>query len=197
MDIILLARTEKRDSYYPGFAKIYHEYRVRLIANDERDQHAKDYGENKLYSMKEVWVFEKGTILKQDDKIIKESWSAFDWAESAEQAAQGSTETSYLTAQSLHYTHQNAMKYHSYINTLQTQINGLKHAVRSLGGKYNDLYEQALKKKRLYSKAQKGKAPQNIIDQIKAELSAQYDTEMITLKAELETAKKALEGLQK
>lgn len=195
MDIILLARTEAHESHTIDNATIHYEYRVRLLSNDERDQHAKDYGASRLYSMKEVWVFEKGTIWKQDNEIIKETWNTFDWADSAEQAAKGSTETAYLTAESLHYLHQDAVKYYCGVNILKTKIDGLEFAIRALGNKYNDLYEQALKKKRLYSKAQKDQAPQAVIAALKVELHMQYDAEKITLQVELDTAQTALKEI--
>ncbi len=195
MTIITLARTEERDSYNMPDTMIYHEYRVSLLTNAERNQHARIYGENRLYSMNEAWAFEKGLIWKQNGKVIKESWDVFDWQDSAEKAAKGSADYAYLTAQSLHYMHQNAVKYYFDINTLRTKIDGLEHAVRSLGSKYNDLYTATLKKKRLFSKAQKNAAPQTVIDQIKAELSRQYNAEKITLQEQLTTAQTALKEI--
>ena len=156
---ILIARSERRESVAEANVFWWIEWRVAPVAGGR-------------------WELQRG--YRGGRAGIDEGWHAMARCDSAREAARaGSGDSSYYRAESLHPLHAEAAAYlglerrrAQWVERVRRIAQGERLAVAVREGR--DAYEAALKRARLWGKAQKGEAPADKVEAIRAPLLAKH-----------------------
>jgi hypothetical protein len=191
---MLIARSQPRKCYSKDNTVIYYEYRVRKLTRDERDEQAEQYNEDRLYNMATVYCFEQQTVWDTEGQRDEKGWTVYDWAESEQDVIVYDC-AAYLTAESLHPMHRQAVERVTKRKELTKEKQRLNELLDGLVMHYRNLYAAELKRRRLYKKAMDGKAPQNIIDDIRFPMIEECNNKRASLKQQIADIDKQIESL--
>jgi hypothetical protein len=191
---MLIARSQPKQSVRYDNAVLYKEYRVRRLTEDEKQDHASQYNERRLYKMTTAYVFEIQVVTDNAGKRDEQGWTVHDWADSALKAATFNT-AGYLEAESLHPLHRQVVEHITTLNTLRNQRRQIDSELNGLAEHYRSLYVAELKRRRIYKKALERQVPQDIINSIGQPLDQEYKEKRAALKKQIADIDKQIESL--
>lgn len=196
MNLTILAHTHEKESYQVDGLKFYTEYALGTLTDKEKDFVAKKY------NMSEIYGFENPVILLRRRVDIKESvitpwaWDILEDVDGFEYGVECFGDSAYWhNAISDHPSHKNALERAEKRSKLSKEIDYIDRCLSSLYKDYRGKFEQELKDKRIYSKALKNEAPQNIIDEIKTRIQDEYKQEKESLETKRDELKKQLNSI--
>jgi hypothetical protein len=191
---MLIARSQPKQSVRYDNAVLYKEYRVRKLTEDEKQDHASQYNEDRLYKMTTAYVFEVQVVSDNAGKRDEGGWTIHDWADTAFKAAIFNV-AGYLEAESLHPLHRQVVEHITTLNTLRNERRQIDSELNGLAEHYRNLYAAELKSRRMYKKAMDGKAPQDVIDSIRFPMIEECNNRRASLKKQIADIDKQIESL--
>lgn len=186
---IVLCKTPAKFSAVNDYMILYRLYRVRLLSGEEIDKQAEAYNQHMLYNMRSVWSLEY-MLVKEVNGIQTNpvEWLVLGWGESAENAARYAADD-YLRAQSLDPLHQTIIDYYEKLAAQTKIVTDLTAKKKQLIEEYKYKYIAALKKRRLFSKAQRNETDPAVIEPLKKQFLAEFQKEDQLLEMQLAEAK--------
>jgi hypothetical protein len=205
MDIIVLAETQPKDSYQVDGLKFYKQYAIGYNLTDQDKDHLYEtYRMQETYSYISPVVTLRRRVDNMGGNLSYWEWDYFDICENNEKASDSFGDSDYWQKSiSVNSLHSDAIKKNNHIQELQKELEALEdfiipakfQSVSNLKKQFQDIFTSELKSKKLYSKAQKGNAPQGVIDEMNKRLGREYQCELAKVEKRIEEIKEELSNL--
>ena len=204
-NIIILAHSPITESCVEENTLFYTQWGIGEIESEqEKDDLVSKYACREIYSFSYVFVSMRRRVKIQNDIEIPSDWNILDFSPNRFEAAK-MWDTAYRNAKSLHPLHNRIVKWFENIAQAKLEFVDLNKRITPAGFfkdiplyvEYGEKYQAELKKRKLFSKAQKGLVDEKILDEIKKPLKEVYNQEYAsTIKRieELENQIKSLEA---
>lgn len=177
METIVLARGPKRTSFADA-KEWFSEYACLIPDENERREIRENYRPNTW----NTFIFARRRVKENEFG----EWEILDFAESVEDAANNGCDTDYWQGESLHDLHAGAVERVKRERETTARLKELESRRDDLRDYLNERYIDELRSRRLYSKAKKNEAPQDIIDEIKTRLETEYHLALSKINDEIE-----------
>ena len=197
MDIITLAETESKPSYQEGIKAFFKQYAVgHNLTDAERDMFWNEYKFRDMVSFLEPAIMMRRRIdVMPDETMMPREWQYVDCYESVYMAANDFGETDYYNAMSRHTIHEEAIRTWKRGKELYAENNTLLQESNGLRAAYQEKYEAELRDRKLLTKAKRGQAPQEVIDEIKNRLRTEREAERQRISKRIEEVIKEMKEL--
>lgn len=196
MDVVILAETKIKESCEVVDLSFYIQYAIGQNMTDiERDFFAQKYNMREVYGFTNPIITMRRRVDNKSGLISFWDWDYFDIFKNRELALFGFGDSDYWqNCISVNPLHSAAVIKNNRQNELMAELKNLEdmiiphkfQSVSNLKKQYNDVYWQELKDKRLKSKAEKGIAPQDIIDEIQSRIGANYKKELAQIESRIQ-----------
>jgi hypothetical protein len=205
MDILVLAETQPKDSYNEVGLQFYKQYAIGYhLTDEEKDNFYKNYRMQEIYGYLSPVITLRRRVDNRDGNLSFWEWDYFDVCESQEKASNSFGDSDYwFNSNSVNPLHTQAVEKNNRQNELQKELNSLEdliipakfQPISNLKKQYQDQFTSELKSRKLYSKAQKGKAPQDVIDEMNERIGKAYREELSKVEKRIEEIKEELKSL--
>lgn len=164
MEVIILCKTKVKQSFEVENMSWYKQYAMKI------DDDGYTSMRRKINLVEDIKYFQ--------------GWEILDTCQHIEDCLMCFGDSDYWQAESLSAYHERAVEKDNTRKAINKEIAELRYQLENGGlkEKYNNLYTQELKDKKVYSKAKKGIADNNVIMPLQAKLTSQFQAE----KAEIE-----------
>jgi hypothetical protein len=202
MKEIIICKTKIKDSMSEVNTRWYKEYAVFVdLTNEDFDHYSIQFGMNELYNWSTPVITASRKVTLTGENRLDGQWTLYDAFENIESASMGFGDSDYwFNAESVNKLHSQAVEKNNKMESLKKEYEGLEDLIKKtwlrestkLIDKYNDLYADELKSRKLYSKAKKGNVPQNVIDEITSKLKPLYEKELSQIENRMIEIKKEI-----
>lgn len=203
MNEIILCKTKIKDSMSEENTRWHKEYAVFVeLTNVEIDHYANSpFGIRELYNWNAPVITASRKVTLTGENQSFGQWTLYDAFENIQSASMGFGDSDYwFNSESVSSIHTQAVSKNNVLNTLRSEYEGLEGIVKEtwlrkstkLKDKYNELYTNELKSRKLYSKAKNGNAPQSAIEEIQAKLQPEYEKELAEITERMTQIKKEM-----
>jgi len=186
MDTTILCSTKPRDSDNKIGLKFHKEYAIATnLTDQEKEKYATEFGMTEVYEFHNPCVSMRRRVDNDSGIVVYWNWDILDIMQSEKSCVMSFGDTEYWNGDSLTEIHEWAKYTSETENLLRAEWTELRDRLEPhkfsrqslLVQEYNEKYDAELRSKRLYSKAQKGTAPKDIITEISNRLKSEYQEE--------------------
>jgi hypothetical protein len=187
-DVILMAKTEPKESYSIENCQWYTEYAVRSIDKEsERDELVKQFGAKELWAYSNPYAAIRRRVNIINNIVQYTDWDIIDFGDGIRDTAKKMGDSTYWNNSiSLNLIHADIVNKAKWVNELLKELKKLKDRItphkferRSLlQAEYEEKFKTELKSSRLYSKFVKSILPDSVIQPIKEQLINEYNSEL-------------------
>ena len=204
-NIVYIYHSPMQDSWSNYGTKFYFEYAIQLVDDSEKDDLYSKFGFKNVYTGKTYKALKRRVNISSDNEISYNDWNLIDVCQSELKAALSFSDSHYSnqSGTSLHYLYDESIRIHNKRHTLNQELENLQdlitphkfQAYSNLQTIYRDKLNQALKDRRLYSKAQKGLVNSDIMAEIMNPIKSEYKNEYNRITARIEEIESELKEL--
>jgi len=203
-NIIILAQSPITESYSEEETLVYTQWGIGEIESEnEKDDLVSKYACREIYHFSNVFVSLRRRVKIQNDIEIPSDWDILDFSPNRFEAAK-MFDGAYRSAKSLHPLHNRVIKWFENIAQAKLEFVDLNKKITPSGFfkdiplyvEYGEKYQAELKKRKLFSKAQKGLVDEKILDEIKKPLKEDYNQEYASIIRRIEELENQIKSLE-
>ena len=207
-NIIILAHSPITESCVEENTLFYTQWGISEIESEqEKDDLVSKYACREIYGFYNVFVSMRRRVKIQKncayDNEIFLDWNILDFSPNQFEAAK-MWDTAYRNAKSLHPLHNRIVKWFENIAQAKLEFVELNKKITPAGFfkdiplyvEYGERYQAELKKRKLFSKVEKGLVDEKILDEIKKPLKEAYNQEYASIIKRIEELENQIKSLE-
>lgn len=204
MNITLICKTKIRESWVDVNEIFWFEYAAGSdLSCEEREAYRAKYGNLQNLFVPEAVLQLRRKVTQSGENLIHSAWDLMDTARNLREAVYYVGDSDYWHGEGLHPLFEEMKTIRAEVNALTDELEKLENQIipakfsrySPLAEEFNARFEEALKAKKLYAKAQRGEVKPAVLMEIKTPLENEYRAALAQINARIEEIETRLEEL--